>query len=265
MKRWLVAGAPVAGALLLAALFNVLPGTPDGRYQFFSLVGKALAAFGAFLAARQFDRGDYLRRAWSLIGLCYVLLFANTLVLSMLLNSRGANEVPALEVVRGVVTVIANLSSIAGMVLVGRAWRVAGLDLQVKRSTIIISTVASFLIGVMIAGSSVWADLQVVFTGQAGALSSVASGLGDIVTLTMMAPILLTALALRGGTLAWPWALNAVTTFAWLVFDGFSLAADHYQLDQGTVLLALTALRFSACLFQLSAGVLQRLAMRTEA
>jgi hypothetical protein len=59
----------------------------------------------------------------------------------------------------------------------------------------------------------------------------VASDLGDTVMLTLLAPVMQTAFAMRGGVLLWPWGLFSVGKLAWVVFDASSevLASSHIQ------------------------------------
>ena len=99
---------------------------------------------------------------------------------------------------------------VVGTVLVSRAWSVAGLDVVVPRATRIAAMVISTLLALAIAGSGALDALRKVLAGQLGELEFLASNLGDIVSLAAIAPIVLTARMLRGGSLAWPWRLRNV-------------------------------------------------------
>ena len=82
---------------------------------------KVLAVIGCLAAALAFDRGDYLRRAWLLNGLCVFLLL-----------TRDVTIIPAIEnalhnprLVRGILVIIANTSSVIGLGMLARAWRLS--------------------------------------------------------------------------------------------------------------------------------------------
>jgi hypothetical protein len=262
MNRWLVALLPLAGAIIAGVLFDLAPS--DTTYQLLSLAANGLAAAGALVGAAQFAPGDYQRRAWALIGLCYGLLFLNTLVFSLLLDSRGAHADPTLELVRGVITLVANASSILGLVLIGRVWRVAGLELPFSRTTVALSTLAFVALGLILSGPSMVENVQALTGGSLTPCAELASSLGDTVSLMMLTPILLTAFALRGGSLMWPWAMSGLSSLAWLVYDGAQWAGDHFQVNPEQISLAGTVLRVMACLFQLSSGLLQRSVMQVD-
>jgi len=55
-----------------------------------------------------------------------------------------------------------------------------------------------------------------------------------------MGPVLVTAIAMRGGLLVWPWTLLTVSSIAWLFFDAVQLlpASMIPVSDLGTVMAA---------------------------
>jgi hypothetical protein len=59
----------------------------------------------------------------------------------------------------------------------------------------------------------------------------------DIVTLCLITPLLLTAVALRGGSFSWPWGLLTASRLAWLLYDaseafGASLGPAGFPLPE---------------------------------
>jgi hypothetical protein len=95
---------------------------------------------------------------------------------------------------------------------------------------------------------SLTVHLPGVAAGAPQSILGVAAALGDAVSLALLAPVLLTALGLRGTPMVWPWALLATSMFGWLCFDAiFSVSA----LVSGTG----QSLRAVADAFRLLSGV----------
>ncbi len=97
--------------------------------------------------------------------------------------------------------------------------------------------------------------------GDPSALAAIASDLGDILTLALVAPVMHTALAMRGGLLLWPWGLLTLSNVAWIAYDASSGAADHWHLGTGLPLVASESLRILATGWVLAAGIAQRWAV----
>jgi hypothetical protein len=54
----------------------------------------------------------------------------------------------------------------------------------------------------------------------------VTGAIGDAAAISLIAPVMLTALALRGRTIAWPRALLTASAFGWLCYDAvFSISS----------------------------------------
>jgi hypothetical protein len=222
----------------------------------------AAAGAGCFAAASAFARGDYLRRAWALMGVCGALLMLKPLFF----GSDAPYALRALSsstaLARGAITVVANLCVVAGMVLVGRAWRVAGLDLGVSRGARFGVTLLSAAFALAVAGGSAWQSARALLDGRLAALTPLASAAGDVASLMALAPVAMTALALRGGALAWPWGALALSTLGWLLFDGIAVSTELLgaRIPMGHAFEE--ALRVFACASTLAAGLLQRAAIR---
>lgn len=256
-SRWLIAGLPVAVALLAYAVFRSSGGA-RWAYVGAALLSRAAAAAGCLIAAAQFDRGDYMRRAWSAMGLTYLLLLVYATLFGSL-NWVGPHlPATAASVAGGSLVGIANVCTIIGEVLVARTWSAAGMDFQVSRAVKIFAVAGSLVLAVVIAGGSAWESLHRVLGGDYGSLSDLFSALGDIVSLAVLAPILLTALSLRGGSLSWPWGMLAVGTVAWVLFDGTNTFAGWLHFDPAHVRPLAQTFAVAGSLAYLSAGLLQR-------
>ncbi len=72
--------------------------------------------------------------------------------------------------------------------------------------------------------------------------------------------MLLTALALRGGVLWWPWVLYTGSGLSWMVFDVL-ISAGQRDTRLPIVVTISGALRALACLLSCAAGLAQRWAV----
>lgn len=260
-SRWALAALPV---LLCAALYLLLRAmiahgaAVDDLYRWEGLLARAAAAVGCGIAAAQFDRGDHMRRAWLILGLTYVLLLLNALTFGSAGHLSERALPAAAKVVSALLVAAANLCTIVGALSVARTWRLAGLDLQVSRTVRYLSMAGSLAVALAIAGSTSLADLHLALGGHFDALSYLASDLGDVVSLAVLAPILLTALALRGGSLAWPWGLIVLGTVGWVLHDATGPISAALRVDPSAIKPLSEAFRWWGCVAYLSAGLLQR-------
>jgi len=261
MRRGLVASLPLLLAVGLFAFFSTVDSTP-GTYRAAGLLARALAAVGCFIGASQFDRGDYMRRAWGFLGFSFFLFFSNALIFGAVTHAAQREISTGRAVTSGMVVLIGNVFTVMGALLVARAWKAAGLNLMVKRTTLIAVTIASVVIGLAITGPSAVNAVHGLLAGQLDFLVRLAAIVGDIVTLGVLGPILLTALALRGGSLAWPWSMIVVGTLGWLVYDGIVSVMTVFDYDRSQVRSLEESLRMFACGSYLAAGILQRMVIQ---
>lgn len=261
--RWLLLLAPWILAAMAFALFTSMgsSATLAGYYFDEGLLARAAATAGCLIAAFQFDSGDYLRRAWSFLGACYILLIVNAVFFGGVSHVGAAALSPSAAALSGALVSLANICTIIGTLSVSSAWRVAGLDLNVSPRSRRLATLGSLLVGLAVAGPTAVSDAALVLHGNLNGLKSLASDVGDIVTLGVLAPVLLTARALRGGSLAWPWTLFAMGTFGWLLFDGVSSVTALLAVDESQFKPLEEAFRLIGCFSILSAGILQALAI----
>ncbi len=258
MSYRLMVALPLAwGAAFLVgdALFFGTPHYPVFMRSEVELV-KVLALYGSWAAAFAFERGDYLRRAWFLIGGCMALLLVRDATLAPLgLEAMGASR---LELLRGLLVVAANVSQVVGTWILAGAWKVAHLQLPGSRGRRQAVVAGVGLLAFVIAGPAVVTNLQRVFAGDVSALTGAASGLGDVISLWLIAPLLLTALALRGGLFVWPWALITTSMFAWMLYDALPALGPMLGLGAEATRTASELFRALGCMFGLTAGLAQR-------
>jgi hypothetical protein len=257
LNRRLVAIFPGVGLALLALAMAVVP----DRLLVYAISAptvKVIAVVGAVLAATAFGPGDYLRRAWILYAVSYMLLLLPDLIFGPTAPSVAMAGGPQ-AIVRATFVITSNLASVIGTVLFGFAWRVGGLELPgspIRRAMLIAIVVA---VAIAIVGPSLVDHVRA--GGLRGAIS-IGSDVGDAISFCLMAPVLLTALALRGGRLAWPWAVLFVSLFGWLLFDAAGTIGAWAHLGDSHVRAMEELARCLACTCSFSAGVLQRAAVR---
>jgi hypothetical protein len=251
-RGFLVAPAAFAAAFLVAGL---LAGSAAGAVmRTENEAGKVLSMLGCFAAALAFERGDYLRRAWVLTGACLLLLLVRdaTIIPTVEASVNGRS----LEPTRWMLIVAANASSVAGSALLARAWSVAGLSTAGRRAWLV---VAGVVVSLAATGWPLVLDLQRLRAGHFEAIPFLASDLGDTISLALVAPVLETALALRGGALLWPWALLTAGGLCWILYDAAWGISGLLHLDGSVrVRLVVEAFRGLACAFIACAGIAQR-------
>jgi hypothetical protein len=216
------------------------------------------AAIGSFAAAFAFGAGDYLRRAWVLMGACYVLLFVDALVFGVSSGLHTREVSPTGAVVSGLITLVANVVTVVSLLIVARAWKVAGLELSVSRAGFWVLEGALAVMTLGLLGPTLWHQASAAFGGDLDQLHPIASTLGDVISVLVLGPMVLTALSLKGGSLAWTWGLLTASTFFWLGVDASDTVGDWLHLSPVAALAVNEGLRALASLLQLSAGLAQR-------
>jgi hypothetical protein len=278
MKYRLLAFGAVALALAVFVAQSLVAGETARSQLFFAtvLLAKLMALGGALLAGTSFKKGDYLRRAWLCVAGDYLVILAKDLLFGGYVFTHAENvwfgqdvHLPGIDPrsllaggLRAGFVFVANGLAVLGAVLLARAWRVAGLELpgtQARQRAIVIVIV---VVSVTILGTAVWVDLADFWhTHQAGALGAVISDVGDLLSFCLTAPVLMTAWALRGGKLMWPWALFTVAQLAWMLFDAVGTFGSLTRLPAAELRGVTETLRALACALVLAAGLAQRWAV----
>lgn len=215
---------------------------------------KALALLGFASAAFVFERGDYLRRAWLLLGACTLMLFARDVF--ALAAHPGPGDTGAL-VVQGVFAVVGNGCSVLGTWMLARTWEVAGLEGGQSRHgrPLLLLAIA---VAVAVSGWPLVLDVHALAGGDVAAVVPLSSDVADALVIVLLAPLATTALALRGGVLLWPWAFLTANGLLWLVFDATYAGLPLVHVDAAPAHALLESLRTLATLYGFSAGFAQR-------
>ncbi|MDB4965389.1 MAG: uncharacterized protein JWN44_1078 [Myxococcales bacterium] len=221
---------------------------------------KLLATIGCFVAAARFRRGEYLGVAWALLGADYALLFIKDILFGRAIHVAGLTP-EASATWRAMFVICANLSGAIASVMLARAWAVAGIALPGSRTSQRLASMVAVIVAVAIVGNGLWRDLHNLQDTEA--VIAIASCLGDVVSFSVIAPILLTALAMRGGALAWPWALLTASYCAWLIYDMCWSFERQWNLAGPTLRTVEEFWRAVACALALAGGVAQAWAIRS--
>ncbi|WP_394828607.1 hypothetical protein [Pendulispora albinea] len=243
MPAWvfvLVLGAALLPAYVLPAFF---------RISNESL--KVLAVSGCLLAAFAFQPGDYLRRGWFYQGACFACLLVRDTTLI-----PGFDTARDIHLVRALLAAAANAFGVASCWRFGRAWAVAELP-DTDRSRLRAYLAAGGL-AVLFGCGSLAIHVRAAVQGDPAAFVSIASQVGDLIGLCLIAPVLPTALALRGGRLAWPWIMLTASFLGWLVYDGFMAATSVFPVSPLLRKTVGESCRAVALIFTLASAIAQR-------
>ncbi len=185
--------------------------------------GSWLGVGGTIWAMISFARGDDLRRVWAFFSAAAALLLLGTALRSYwvyVAPERPFTESPLLPY-RMVVVVAANALATIALVTLLLAYRRSGLipPLTLRAGLLWLAAAAAALaIGVPQLATDTATLGKGVVEAEA-AVTSIASTLGDMASIFLIAPILWVAYVLRGGRLAWVWWAMALGGAAWLLYD----------------------------------------------
>src|SRR5262249_16967509 len=142
---------------------------------------KVIAAAGCLAAALAFDSRDYMRRAWLLGCSCVaLLLIRDSMATAPIANALSKNTYDA---VPGTLAIVANGAWVLVMVLLTRAWTVAGLDDPSSRKRRWLLVVAGTALGLTFTAFPLVRSVSALLHGSLSALIYIASDLGDTLSL----------------------------------------------------------------------------------
>ncbi|HVO19034.1 MAG TPA: hypothetical protein VMU15_07250 [Anaeromyxobacter sp.] len=253
-------GAALVASVLLAAIEWAAGADATAVRVATSLAVYLVAAAGAWAAAWAYRRGDHLRRAWALFGLDYLALACGRLFLSH--DLLGLPAGPLAGWLLAAATVLSNAFGVWGMVLFASTWRRTGLPLPSsgrRLATVVVPLAVASLLAV---GPDLLEMGARAARGDVVALSYALGDACDVAVFLLVVPVFLTARALAGGTLAWPFGLISASCLAWLLLDGGTALTGLAGSPSGVAAASLALLRNLGCLLLAAAAVAQRLAIR---
>jgi len=255
MKASKLALLPLLG--LVAFLFAAwsLPEGRNGAALFFwaAVTTRTLAAGGELFAGARFRSGDLLRWGWWFWGLGDVCLVLRTVLegpTNFVLTSAGHQQFSLF------LLIVANLATVVGATFMARVWFASGLaraldSWQQFAWGGLVSVLAVLAVAPLLARSA-----RAALAGDPGAVLPLVSAASDLASLLLVSPMLLLALSVRGGRLAWSWALVVASFSGWMLVDlvlgygpTFLATKDVQVLENGFAVFASLAI-FAAGLAQ---------------
>ena len=204
-------------------------------------------------AARRFKWwNEYLGRAWSLFCAAYVVLAVSEIV------RRASPDSPA----QAVLVVVANLALVGAYWLMARALNEAGLEYYGSTTRKVVFFAIAVALAVALCSGALISEVESMRAGDPH-FGSMVSVLADAITFLLVAPLLLTTLALWGGQLFWIFAMLTVGTFGWMVNQGASTLlrlGDWVSLVRSGRMFGFAL----ACFFIAGAALAQRAASRSR-
>jgi hypothetical protein len=247
--------APLVAALVPIFISIGMGSSPSltTAFRIEVFVVRIVALTAALVAANAFDRGDYMQRAWLIYGLAPLFVTIRDLLFTFWLTRQSGT---ASEYVEALLVLLANAGQIAGVWMLSRAWQIAGIELPASSHRRALLIGIGTLIGIAVTGPSMALNLGDALEGKTYGLIALISGIGDVASFALIVPVVLTAVAMRGGLLFWPWGLLTASLAAWLLCDLTGLLR-HIVEDSAFTLTWRETFRTLACAFCLSAGIAQ--------
>ena len=164
----------------------------------------------------QLQRGDYLRNAWLLFACSYGLYLVGDLTLTTgVFSDRSWTPLA-----NGILTVVGNIAAAKSTWMLARASRIAGLEPPWSPPVRIVVQLVAIGLALLVTGGATITYTKQLLDGDMDTLRMLASCLGDIFCFSLLGPMFLTALTLRGGVLVWTWTLMTLSGLSWLCVDG---------------------------------------------
>ncbi len=258
MRYVVLAGAVAAAFVVVLCTAGLAPA--DLRWPVVDALiraSKIIALFGCLVAALSFQRHQYLFRGWLLLAAMYAMLATRDAVIYRNLVVDAFS--PTGRWIELAVVVPANVLGVLGFWMMSRAWYVGGIELPGTHATRTLVRAAAGAMAVSIMLPAIWVYVPQASSGLPTAIMGVSSAILDAVAISLIAPVMLTALALRGRDIAWPWALLTASSFGWLCYDAvFSISSVLHA--NGDPFRALgESFHALACVGAGMAGIAQRL------
>ncbi len=253
MKRLLL--IPAAGVIVVA-IGLVFAENAAPIYYRGVLVGAALlTALNAFEASRQFSPADRLFASWLLLAIGYALAAARYgMRLQVLITGHGVTYRPLLDTM----LIVQNVCVAICLWLFVRSWRATGLAAPGSRVAQFGWTAAGIGVAIVVGGYPLMRGISTLSTDTVLLVST----LGDMIGIALIVPLMMPALALRGGLLMPIWASLAASEFAWLLYDIWLALKPAMLVPSRIETLFEEIFRIVAILFACAAAIAQRRAAR---
>lgn len=227
--------------------------SPDARSWYAFAVRVALYGLAMIAAASAASRlgwaAGHVARAWSLFSLQFLFLLVNYVL------RRAA---PSATVGLEVTLVAANVAEVAGYWLMARVLAAVGMGSLVSTAKRVLLTVAALAVAILLCHATLLLQWQALRSGDVR-VGSLVSVLTDIITFTLIAPLAMSTLALRGGSLSWIFGFLTVSVFGWMINTGAESISSLLSGDPGTLRAVRMAGVVIASIFNAAAATTQSL------
>lgn len=227
----------------------------DGRFWYNAIIRGtmlAMVAIASAIAAHTFGWwSEYVGRAWTLFFVEYALLTASEIF------RRTMPDSPA----SGIAVVVANLAGIGAYVLMARSLTAAGLGGYASRGKKIATVAVALVLAALLCWAPIVSSVKDVQADIAN-VGDLVSPLADAITFVLVAPLLLTVMALRGGQLFWIFALLTAGTIGWMVNQGAGAILSRVGASEDLIRTGRMTGFAMACFLIAAAAVTQWMATR---
>ena len=218
--KWFLLPVPL---VILYVVVHLLAGPDSAPVVTGCILAAKLFTLVSFvLAATRFSWGDRLFVAWWLLALNMTLVLLKDLCSGQPFELVGTSiSLDVQSYAIGGMLSAANMASTVAMVLLARAWSDSGLEEvttpspvhRLLKLAVVPLAVLAFVVVTRDNIRHLPPDLARTI------MFIVIPNVADLVCLSLIGPIALTAFSLRGGALSWPWALLALGNTFWLLWD----------------------------------------------
>lgn len=225
--RWLALYPLIYAAVFTAIAAGLADGGDADLPTFVAsqrILTRIFAAAGCFAAVSVFEPGDRLRRAWLWLGAGTFFILTRDVLRRFPLFAE--NPDPTAEGILTGLAILANLALLAGIWMLARSWRMVAIEMPGGRLGVALIAAITAVVALAVAGPGALQSARAYSGGDWNSLTLLVSALVDVVTLCLITPLFLTAVALRGGLFLWPWALVTASLVSWLLYDAAAALAS---------------------------------------
>lgn len=255
MRRLLLIPAAGVVAAAIGMLFRFDDPNAPIYFRVVIVIAALFTAVSAFLTTARFTPADRMFAGWLLLGAGYLLAAIRYgMRLQILLTGHGVTN----QTLLNAMLIAQNVCVAVCLWLFVQSWRATGLATPGSRASQVRWIALGILVAIVVGGYPLVEGLQTAKTD----LVLLVSTLGDMVGIALIVPLMMPALALRGGSLMHTWEYLVASEVSWLLYDIW-LALKPAMLVQPRVERGFEEIfRILAILFAAIAAVAQRQATR---
>ena len=256
MRYLALACVPLLAALAVLVVAVLFPEHRFTMVEPMIRVAKVMALYGCLVAALSFRRDEYLFRGWAYLAACYGLIILRDGILhrSLFIDI----DTPVARWIELPVMLVANSAGVLSAWTMARAWQAGGIELPGTAATRGLVRAVTVVMAISITIPSLAVHAPHLLDGSPFPIMAVADAIADTLSMSLVAPVLLTAVGLRGSRVAWPWALLSASMFGWLCYDALYSLSSVVSMSGAPLWAMGEAFRMLALVSSGAAGMAQR-------